>query len=700
MSLFHRLLLIIFGVGLTPIIPTGVLLFYYQSVAKSNTLDLHVSVSRMASAAVKQNMETLTSRLAFAEILEKAPVAGKNQAETVIKQAMSANPDFLLVAILDEGGRELLKVGGSAMLRRYGVLDRSRDPVFLNSKQTGKVVLSDFDSVGGLPAGTLVFPLKDGRYVFMVVSFSGLWSHLKDQKIGSTGRIFLADPQGRILRFEGDAAPSVDPDFLREMFSLKKERSDFIPARDAVFAGAFSAVPGLNLFVVTLQLRDEAFWVIKLTTSLIIFFLLAIATASYFAALSASRRLIGPITELLEGAKRVGAENFSVPVDERAGPGEFEVLLKAFNEMMGEVKKYHGLHLDQILQEKEKVDLLLKLMHDGIILADLKGEVIYANRKALDAMGFGEEKKEGFSVSAPELKGRLREAVDAITTKIRESDTIELGKAGKRFFKVSVRIFPAGKEAPGMFMALRDVTLEHELDAMKDDFFHSVAHDLRAPLLGMQGYLKLLENSCSSAPKALDYISAMRRSGDKLFVLVQDILDMARMEAGQLKPIQADVDFRELFEKVSESFAPLASEKRIELSLCLPENAGSFRADNRLIERALQNLVSNAIKFAPEGGKVTVGCLEKGGNIEISVSDNGPGIPAGKAQVIFEKFRRIDMEGAAREIPEGEQLNAGFGLGLAICSKIAELHSGKIWVESEPGKGSRFVIRIPGTFLK
>lgn len=703
MTLFHRLLLLIFGVGLTPIIPTGILLFYYQSVAKTNTLDLHANVSQMAATTIKQSMANLNNRLAFAELFEEYSRKGeKNRAEALIKETMAANPDFLLVAVLDPKGRELFKVGTAEMLRRYGVLERSHDPVFIRSKQTGKVVFSDFDSMLGIPVGTLVFPLKDDRHIFMIVSFAELWSRLQQQKIGKTGRIFLADAQGRLFRFAGDSPPVVSPDFLREMFSGEYERSDFIPARNGVFVGAFKQVPDFNLFVVTMQLRNEAFWVIRLTTSLIIFFLLAVATASYFAALAASRRLIGPIMELVEGARRVGAKDFGVPVNEKTNLGEFAVLLKSFNGMMAEVKKYHGMQLDQILQEKEKVDLLIKLMNDGIILTDLKGEVVYANRTALDAIGFSREPEEGFRIPDSVRKGGMRKSVHDIIRKSRMSETIEIDRDGEhRFFKVSVQVFSAGAGEPGMFIVMRDVTLEHEIDVMKDDFFHSVAHDLRAPLLGMQGYMKLLKHSCSKMPKEMEYISALQRSGDKLFVLIQDILDMARMEAGQLKLKAGPIDPGEFLGRVFETFIPVSSEKDIKLELKLPQGRiKPFQGDERLLERVMQNLLSNAVKFTPRGGRVVVEYAAptlpssqrgEGAYVEISVSDTGPGVPPDKAHLIFDKFMRSSESEPSVEPRQAE----GFGLGLAICKKIAELHSGSVRVEPVQPKGSKFVFRIP-----
>ncbi|MFH1620014.1 MAG: ATP-binding protein [bacterium] len=698
MTLFHRLLLLIFGVGLVPVIPTGILLFYYQSVAKSNTLDLHASVSRMAAIAVRQNFENLNRRLAFAEELEKTSDFSDNgKASSVIKGAMAANPDFLLTAVLDGGGRELLKVGTPQMLRRYGFMDLSGNQVFAEARATRRPVLSNFESISGIPAGMVVSPLGKDRFFFMIVSFGDLWSRLRGQKIGATGRIFFCSPQGRLLRLSGEDVPETDPDFLLEMLSETEGKADYIPARDNVYVGAFSRVPDFNLFVVTLQARDEAFWILRLTTSLLIFFLLAIATASYFAALFSSRKLAGPIVDLAEGARRVAMKDFNVPVNEKEGIEEFRKLARAFNEMMSEVKKYHGLQLEQILQEKEKLDLLIRLMNDGIVLANLRGEVLYANQTALEALNVPPEEGEPApaSDSAKNEKRRLR--VNKIIGRGSGIAPVEIevpGKEGKRgrVFRTSVQDFSAGTDEPGIFIIMRDITLEREMDAMKDDFFQSAAHDLRAPLLSMEGYVKLLESSCASSPEASGYVAALKKSGDRLFFLIHDILDMARMEAGQMRLELSAVEPADFLRRVSEPFIPMFAEKKLSFETRMPE-AGQepFEADQHLLERALQNLLSNAVKFTPGGGRISLEYSRHGPDVELAVSDTGPGVPDGKKTVIFEKFRRLEDTGAQEK---------GFGLGLAICRRIAELHGGGTRVEDGSGGGSRFVIRFPRRDMK
>src|SRR3989339_306996 len=316
---------------------------------------------------------------------------------------------------------------------------------------------------------------------------------------------------------------------------------------------------------------------------MIIFFLLSIATASYFAAMGVSRKLAVPILELSEGARRVAAKDFNTPVSETAAFQEFHVLLGAFNQMTAELKKYHGIQLDKILQEKEKTEFLMRLMTDGVVLADVNGEILYINRVALVALGLPEHAGSGFRQDNAEQKKELKKRLAEVVLKQKESDSMTLplsGSGRKGYFKVGIQIFAKGKQEPGMFVLMHDVTLEHELDMMKDDFFHSVAHDLRAPLLGMQGYIKLLEAVCGEE-KEKEYVGALKRTSDKVFTLIQGILDLARMEAGNIKLKYSMVNPVELTERLKDIFGPVASQKNIVIEFNV-ENARGFEADVRL----------------------------------------------------------------------------------------------------------------------
>jgi signal transduction histidine kinase len=237
-----------------------------------------------------------------------------------------------------------------------------------------------------------------------------------------------------------------------------------------------------------------------------------------------------------------------------------------------------------------------------------------------------------------------------------------------------------------VLIMLRDVTAERRLDAMKEEFFQSAAHDLRAPLFAIQGYLRLIKRSFVPDERQTGWFGAIEQSCEKLTLLVNDSLDFARIENGYLRLSPTPVDARAVVRRAVNLFLPLAEERGLVLEARIDADApAAFQADERLIERMLNNLLGNALKFTPRGGRVIAHISSRGDLIEFAVEDDGPGIPEAQRAVIFERFRQLGAIGP----------KSGFGLGLSICAKIVKLHRGVIWVEPGPAGGSRFIVRLP-----
>ena len=680
MSLFIRLLLLMILAGMAPLVPTGALLFYYQSQAKTNTLALHESLSAITATSIRQYMQGLAGRMAFTESLELS--SGK-QTKTLaqLQEALLANPDFLLATVLDADGHPVVRTGTGEALRRFGYDDHSQDPVFLQARRTGRVVFSKFDSLGGEPVCSLVFPVKAKHYLYIVASAAPLWTQIQEQKTGKTGRIYLSDAQGRIFRFAGDNPPSVRPDWLVKAFALKKSaRLENIPTAEGPFAGAFRQVEGMDLYVLTLQLQGEAFWMLRLTTSLIIFFLLAIATASYLAALYYARKLSQPITALIDGSGRVITKDFDTPVESDIEWGEFSRLIQAFNQMMRELGRYHHMQVDRLLEEKRKLDLLITMMRDGVILADAEGGALYYNRIAQTLL----EDRHVLARLSPGAQDAAQAIKGLCVMAAGEEHAFNVsGPGGTRWYRLARETFKPAQGDPLLLLLLRDVTLEHELDAMKEEFFGSVAHDLRAPLLGLQGYMALLDASCKGASEQ-EYIHAMKHSSAHLFRLIEDILDIARMDSGTLSPKKMEFDFEECAHRTIESLRPLLEDKNIKITVA--STCGDnriFKGDDRMVERVLGNLVSNSIKFTPKDGAITILYCRTNNSNEVHVKDTGPGIPPDKFDEIFAKYRRLE-----------NSPGKGYGLGLAIAKKIVELHSGEIRAVKND-TGAEIVFTLP-----
>ncbi|MCK4658148.1 MAG: HAMP domain-containing histidine kinase [Phycisphaerae bacterium] len=231
-----------------------------------------------------------------------------------------------------------------------------------------------------------------------------------------------------------------------------------------------------------------------------------------------------------------------------------------------------------------------------------------------------------------------------------------------------------------------------ESNKLKTEFVGNVSHELRTPLVSIIGFAELLADAVENPPEDK---SRMRRyarniltSGRMLLDLINDLLDLAKIEAGKLKLHLAEFDIGDTCESVIEFYRPLADKKNLDLGLTVEDGIDKLNSDAGKIKQILYNLVSNAIKFTPTGGTVRVGVTPADGeHVRLSVSDTGPGIAADEQEIIFEKFRQLDAS-VTRE-------HGGAGLGLAITRELAQMLGGRIDLESEEGKGCTFVVTLP-----
>jgi signal transduction histidine kinase/CHASE3 domain sensor protein len=222
----------------------------------------------------------------------------------------------------------------------------------------------------------------------------------------------------------------------------------------------------------------------------------------------------------------------------------------------------------------------------------------------------------------------------------------------------------------------------------KSEFLANMSHELRTPMNAILGFTELIRDGVYGevSPKVTAMLERIQANGRHLLGLINDVLDLSKIEAGQLQLETADYALRDVVQTIQATTESLAAAKKLKLRIELPDVLPPARGDERRIAQVLLNLVGNAIKFT-EAGEVSVSVAVDGSTFEIAVTDTGPGIPADEQQKIFEEFHQVDSSSTRQK--------GGTGLGLAISKRIVELHGGKIWVESEPGRGSSFRFVIP-----
>jgi PAS domain S-box-containing protein len=333
---------------------------------------------------------------------------------------------------------------------------------------------------------------------------------------------------------------------------------------------------------------------------------------------------------------------------------------------------------------------------DGICLTDLEGEVLIANRpigRLVRGLGIPEEGPIHERLLAiaerttePERYARrMRElAADPFTPSF---DEFELAADGRDLQGFTAPVIGGDNEYLGRVWTLRDVTEERQLDRMRDALIATVSHELRTPLTSIIGYLELL----GTGPDRLGaedagYIEVVGRNAIRLQHMVEDLLFLAQLDAGGFSLDLNDADLVELAREAIEAARPAAEAK--DLTLMLDQHQPAIvSADANRIGQALDNLISNAIKFTPEGGKVEL-LIENGEtSYTLLVTDNGYGIPISEQHRLFERFFRSTIANA-KNVP-------GSGLGLTIAKTIIECHGGKIGFDSTVGKGTTFTISLP-----
>jgi len=229
----------------------------------------------------------------------------------------------------------------------------------------------------------------------------------------------------------------------------------------------------------------------------------------------------------------------------------------------------------------------------------------------------------------------------------------------------------------------------NKMSKLKSDFISSVSHELRTPLTSIKGYAAILLAGKLGAfsPEAKERLEKINRHSDELVHMVNDLLDISRIEAGKVVMKPEDIELKEVVEKINDLLAGQMAAKNINFSHSLSGNSYKVRADRSQLERVFTNLIGNAIKFTPQEGKINVLAKRAEKNIEISVTDNGFGIPENAQEAVFEEFYRV--ENAVNQEVKGS------GLGLTLVKKIVESHGGKIWVKSKLGQGSTFSFTLP-----
>ncbi|GAB4534781.1 MAG: hypothetical protein Kow0063_18230 [Anaerolineae bacterium] len=354
----------------------------------------------------------------------------------------------------------------------------------------------------------------------------------------------------------------------------------------------------------------------------------------------------------------------------------------------------------EMLSEKRRTDAIIRYMADGLLMLDRHGVVVSCNPALARMLGMRREDILGQPATASETDPRLRAICEPATVKERTgvlAHEVEIpppepgGEAlrPRRLRVFSTTVNDETGRPMGEVRVVHDVTKEREVEEMKDEFFSTISHQLRTPLFSIQGFVRLiLDGDVPDAETQREFLAIIGRQAEQLAQLVTNLLNVSRLESGQLQMQREPVQLIDILQQTVAKLQSIAQAKEIVLETSFPTSLPTIMGDPGWLEQVTTNLIGNAIKFTPEGGNVRISAQALDDEILVEINDTGIGIPAEALGRIFDKYYRVPDEG-------GHHRPEGTGLGLHIARQIVELHRGRIWAESELGQGSTFRVTLP-----
>ncbi|MBI3549407.1 MAG: HAMP domain-containing protein [Elusimicrobia bacterium] len=697
-GIYFRFIAAMTALALVPLLFLGAsLLNISERGMQAAVLELHTKLAEKLAQGLQVYFRTIDDGIRFTIGAVQHSNLKWPEKQDLLRAFIESHPDIEELSVVDKKGAEVLKVYNPSLLDKPALMSRAEDAGYREFSRAKDRTVRITPRPGQAPRLEIYYPLNAALSLRVSLLLKSLWESVGAERVGGTGYAIVVDKEGRPILYP--------PDRMRpELIKLLPERPivqqalravsigsmEFMNDKGELLVSAYAPVPDLGGAVIIQQPKAEAYLAAtkmkRTAVIVIVFFLCAAVLIAFFMA----RRLTQPLLVVTQAADEVAKGTFPGEIKIETGD-EIQVLADTFNRMVAQLRKYAELQVDRVLREQQKTEAILFSIVDGIIMTDNDGQVQLVNRRAREILNCGpEDSLEGRRleevIGVPELKSAiLHLAANPGTGVLKEADLST--EQYRRFIRVSAQsvTLPGKGTKIGVVTALRDVTAEKQLDKMKEEFLHSITHDLRNPIGSIIGFSEFLVKGVVGVlnEQQAGMVGSIQKSASRLLAMVNNILDAAKMEAGKLDVKLKSTSLAGVAGHAIDILGALAQRRGITMELQAEEEF-TIHVDGDLVERVFANLIGNAIKFAAENGRITVSISDDGDSLKGSVKDDGPGIPPAYVDKIFEKFEQIPG-----------QRQGGTGLGLTICRHIVEAHLGRIWVESELGKGASFCFTLP-----
>jgi len=416
----------------------------------------------------------------------------------------------------------------------------------------------------------------------------------------------------------------------------------------------------------------------------------AVAAAALLAMLAAgalcyyfARRQAAPLIELTGVARDLAAgqlhRRMSPPLREK---GEIASVATALNTMADSLNDM----IRQAAKDNAELLAILSSMSEGVLATDTQQRILLVNSAAAGLLGFAAQQAQGrFLNEVVRSEPVLNATTEVLASRKRK--TFQVGPLAGRHVEVTITTFPALCEPDGLVIVAHDATQSVRYQELRKEFVANVSHELRTPLTAIKGFAETLRAGAlrddTLGPR---YLATIEKHADQLTNLVNDLLELSRLESHPDLPRRVPVDVASIVRKAVDLLTPAAQKKHHTLATRI-DPLPPIPGDADYLERAIANLIDNAVKYTPDGGRIDVAAKLNGTHAIIEVTDTGIGIPEADLPRIFERFYRVDRS-RSREM-------GGTGLGLSIVKHVAQVHRGAVEVSSTPAAGSTFRLLLP-----
>jgi NtrC-family two-component system sensor histidine kinase KinB len=411
-----------------------------------------------------------------------------------------------------------------------------------------------------------------------------------------------------------------------------------------------------------------------------------------------AERIVQPIRRFMEASRHISAGDYDIQVPV-GGTDELSRLANEFNQMATQVGRYNAMNIERVIAEKNKSEAVLESIEDGLVIFDLELKVAGINPAGWRIFDLPPVEDPGLLCADIIPDSRLCDLIRG---------TVETGRPpimpdeqrvvcfqhvqGVAHYLFSITVIRGiERDLSGIVLLLKDITRLKQVEQLKSDFVMAASHELRTPLtsLGMSVDLLLEHAAHNLAEKERELLLAAHEEVHRMKSLVGELLDLSRIEAGRIEMEFENVPVATFFEHMQTVFKSQMELKEVGFAAEVQGDLPLVRADANKIAWVLSNLISNALRYVNRGGHVMLRAQQAGAHVQLSVRDDGMGIPEEYQTRIFHKFVQVKGQEAG-----------GSGLGLAICKEIVRAHGGTIWVESIPGKGSTFTFTLPAVGME